>query len=162
MTIPKVWHIDYACGHSEDRDLSNKRVDQRAGFAEWLSGKDCFDCYKKKSAGTVSKELAAERAKKLETTAEWEEKSGLQPLDGSDKQIQWARVIRGEVLEGLYDLYVTSGEHDEEWFDHEILAAARAIATARWWIDNREMDLPAFLELLPAGAESVDATENPF
>ena len=160
MSIPKVWNIDYACGHSGEMDLSQKRIDQRAGYAKWLEKRDCFECYKGKGTKKVSKERQKERAEELEKVAVQEKRDGLLPLSGSEKQQEWARTLRGEVLAGLYDLYVTSEEHDEEWFESEVLTPARMIATSRWWIDNREFGLPAFPELLAAGAQSDDASEN--
>lgn len=160
MSIPTTWTIDYSCGHTGDIDLSKKRVDQRAGYAKWLEQRDCFDCYKHKNGKKESAERAKEREVELEKVGTWEERSGLEDLDGSDKQQAWARVIRGDILAGLYDLYVESGEHDEEWFESEILTPARMIATCRWWIDNRDFELPAFPELLIAGADSEDGNEN--
>lgn len=160
MDIPKMWDIDFACGHSQEIDLSQKRIDQRAGYAKWLEQRDCFDCFKSKGTKKVSKEREKERAEELENVAVQEKRDGLLPLSGSDKQQVWARSLRRDVLAGLYDLYVTSEEHDEEWFEAEILTPARMIATSRWWIDNREFELPAFPELLAAGAQSDDASEN--
>ena len=160
MSIPTTWTINYACGHTGDLDMSNKRVDQRAGYAKWLQQRDCFDCYKNRQGTKESAERAKERAAALERVAISEQRSGLEGLTGTEKQQSWARVIRGDILAGLYDLYVASGQHDEGWFESEILAPAQRIATSRWWINNRDMGLPEFPELLAAGADSEDATEN--
>lgn len=91
MDIPKMWDIDFACGHSQEIDLSQKRIDQRAGYAKWLEQRDCFDCFKSKGTKKVSKEREKERAEELENVAVQEKRDGLLPLSGSDKQQVWAR-----------------------------------------------------------------------
>jgi hypothetical protein len=155
--VPGIWTIDFACGHTEKRDLTSKRVDQRAGYARWLAKYDCMECYKKKK--NASTFHAKQRAQELEAAERVEQRSGFEPLDGSEKQQAWARHLRADITEGLYDLYVSSGEHDEAWFETTVLEPSRRIARAKWWIENREYDLPAYVELIAAGAQGEDANE---
>lgn len=158
--VPTVWTIDHTCGHTRDQDLSRKRADQRAGYAAWLAKRDCWDCYKEKNKGTFERRQAEERVQELADAETYEQRSGLESLDGTEKQVEWARVIRVDVLSAVYEETVQDGQQDEDWFEDTILRPARMMATARWWIDNREMDTDAWPELLAAGAESTDANEN--
>ena len=64
-----------------------------------------------------------------------------------------------QVLGSLYE-QVESGQKDEDWFEETVLVPARLIATARWWIDNKDFEVEDWPELLSAGAESADANEN--
>lgn len=163
MAIQKVWSIDHRCGHSAERDLSDRKPDKRAGFAKWLASTDCFECYKKNSRSEFEKKRAAERLeeqkRELADAEVYETRSGLEVLSGSDKQIAWARRIRVQVLASLYE-QVESGQKDEAWFERTVLGPARLIATSRWWIDNRDFEVEDWPELLAAGAESTDANEN--
>jgi hypothetical protein len=94
MAVKTVWPITFACGHEEDRDLSAKRADQRAGHAKWLSERDCTDCWRGKqtAAGervTDAEWLAQKRAEETAAIDEWEAKAGMGELTGSDKAIGW-------------------------------------------------------------------------
>ncbi|MDN6301443.1 MAG: hypothetical protein L0J57_00120 [Brachybacterium sp.] len=159
MAIQKVWSIDHQCGHSADRDLSDRAADKRAGFAKWLASTDCFECYKKKNRSDFKKKRQEEQAHELENAEVYETRSGLEALSGSEKQIAWARHIRVQVLAALYE-QVEGEEKDEEWFEATVLVPARLIATARWWIDNKDFEVEDWPELLKVGAESTDANEN--
>ena len=46
MGVKTIWPITYACGHSEDRNLSSKRADERAGYARSLASKDCTEYWR--------------------------------------------------------------------------------------------------------------------
>lgn len=159
MGIKKVWEIEHSCGHVAERDLSERAPDKRAGFAKWLAGTDCFDCYKKKNDGDFEKKRRAEQQEALSEAAVYEKRSGLEELSGSDKQIVWARQIRVQVLGSLYE-EVEAGKQDESWFEETVLKPARLIATSRWWIDNKEFEVEDWPELLASGAESAEANEN--
>ena len=37
MAVQSKFEIDFACGHTETRDLSVKPAGKRKGFANWLS-----------------------------------------------------------------------------------------------------------------------------
>ncbi len=46
MAVKKLWTIDHACGHTNEADLSDRPADRRAGYARWLAGRDCTDCWR--------------------------------------------------------------------------------------------------------------------
>lgn len=159
MAIAKVWSIDHQCGHSVERDLSDRKPDKRAGFAKWLASTECFECYKKSNRAEFEKKRAEELKRELADAEVYETRSGLEPLSGSEKQVAWARRIRVQVLASLYE-QVEGGQKDESWFEAAVLAPARLIVTARWWIDNKDFEIEDWPELLASGVESADANEN--
>jgi hypothetical protein len=55
MAVKTLWPITYSCRHSDERDLSAKPADQRAGYARWLSDKQCTDCWHAKHCGTAAR-----------------------------------------------------------------------------------------------------------
>jgi hypothetical protein len=166
VAVKTIWPITYACGHSEDRDLSGKRADERAGYARWLASKDCTDCWRATQDGTgekVTKEqwLERKRAEEAEQVGAWEQQAGMFALDGSEKATAWGRRVRHSVLTGAYDALVTEGDmSDEQWIAH-IEAPARLITRASWWIDNRDTTPGDVAELVAAAQPtSAVACEN--
>ena len=74
MAIRTRWTVEHSCGHSIVHDLSDRPADRRAGFARWLAGRDCTDCWKaSRDADTESREewLAAKRTEEQRVAAEW-------------------------------------------------------------------------------------------
>jgi hypothetical protein len=41
MAVQKTWTVVHACGHEITHDLSDRPADRRAGFARWLTERDC-------------------------------------------------------------------------------------------------------------------------
>ena len=157
MAVKTIWSITYACGHSEDRDLSAKRADERAGYARWLAGKDCTDCWR---AGQDDAErrkaqwLEAKRADEAEAISAWEQRVGMQPLDGSDKAITWGRRVRHATLTGAYDALVAEADMSDAEWAAAIETPARLITRASWWIDNRDTEPGDVAELVAAAQAS--------
>ncbi|WP_448810548.1 hypothetical protein [Agromyces bauzanensis] len=163
MAIATVFPVTYACGHSEERDLSDLPAGQRAGRAAWLAKQKCFECFKKAGKRKVSKEVASERAALLSEAEADQERGGLPVLRGSAKQKDWALTVRFQLLRDAYEL-VQSGQLDEPGFEEQILVPARRIDAAHWWIDNRDANVEDLAELLAdsgLGAELV-SNENPY
>lgn len=164
MAIKTEWDITYKCGHSGTRDLSAKPAGERAGYAEWLAKTDCFDCFKGKKSRGISAELKAERAAEETQAREEAERLALAVLRGSEKQVAWAMRVRHELLIGAYHELVDAGQLDDADYDELIIAKAKLIDRAGWWIDNREMapgDLPELLADPGVLAEAA-SSENPF
>lgn len=163
MAVKTIWPITYACGHSDDRDLSAKRADERAGYARWLAGKDCWRAKQAEAGERLNKEhwLARKRAEEAEAIAEWEQRAGMPPLGGSEKAIEWGPRARYTTLAGAYDtLAAEHGMSDEQWVE-SIEAPARLITGASWWIDNRDCGAGDVTELVQAAhATSAVGCEN--
>ncbi|MFJ7969467.1 hypothetical protein [Streptomyces sp. NPDC096324] len=164
MAIPTHWTVEHACSHQVAHDLSKRPADKRAGFARWLAGRDCSDCWKAtRDADTESKEewLAAKRAAEQQDAADWARKFDMPSLEGSQKALDWGERSRHQLMTSAHTALVVEGGVDEAAWT-ELEEKARSIHRAGWWIDQRDAqggDLP---ELLDAADENDRGTENPF
>jgi len=155
VAVKTTWPITYACGHSEGRDLSAKRADERAGYARWLASKDCTDCWRAGQADagerlTTQQWLQRKRAEEAGAIDVWEQRAGMPPLDGSAKATDWGRRARNATLGGAYDALVADGGMSDEQWVAAIGAPARLITRASWWIDNRDAEPNDVAELVAA------------
>lgn len=104
--------ITHSCGHTEEVAIFGKN-DYRQWRIRTLESEVCSEC---------SKKQAQERMQSLE------EEYGLPELEGSEKQIDWARRIRAAKF----------AEADD---DYEVIEYMSKITRAKWWIDNRDESL---------------------
>ena len=166
MPIPKKLPIKYKCGHTEKRDLSDVPAGKRKSRAQFYGRKfDCKKCY------TASKDTDSnQRALDAESFAE---EHDLPELEGSEAQLKWALIIRGETVSAVLEAEALN--HDQA----EVLEAAKQITWAGWWLDNlnwqdrKENDYSTedYAELILTGPaaqaerdehQAATATENPF
>ncbi|HAQ9631266.1 TPA: hypothetical protein IYE65_002928, partial [Enterococcus faecium] len=100
MAIKTVWPVTYTCGHTENRDLSDKPAGKRAASARWYGEHlVCGRCFKKESGtGESEKERDDRHAAEAEALRADAERDGL-PVDlvGTEKQVPWALRVRGEL-----------------------------------------------------------------
>jgi hypothetical protein len=168
MAIKTVWSVAFACGDTEDRDLSSKRADERAGYAAWLAKKQCTSCWRASQTETgdrLSDEAykAKRRADEAAEVAAWEIKADMPPLTGAEKALEWGARTRHQMMTAAYDqLVMNGGLADDDWLAM-IEEPARRLTSASWWIDNREVEATDVPELVQA-ATMTDAasSENPF
>ncbi|WP_055525497.1 hypothetical protein [Streptomyces graminilatus] len=163
MAVKTIWHIDFSCGHSVARDLSDRAADRRAGFAEWLAKQECTDCWRSAKEGDEQDKAAWLEAKRAGEQAEsdaWSEQYRMPPLEGRERAVAWGVRCRHQVLAAAYTALVLEGETSEaEW--EEIEATARTITRAGWWIDQRSSEPGDLTELLQAATVADRPTENP-
>ncbi|MFJ6752167.1 hypothetical protein ACIQNI_28890 [Streptomyces sp. NPDC091266] len=158
------WPVEHLCGHSIVHDLSDRPADRRAGFARWLAGRDCTDCWKAaRDTDTESKEqwLANKRAEEQQAAIEWAEKFGMPPLEGPQRALDWGERSRHQLMAAAHTALVVEGAWDEVGWA-ELEERARGITRAGWWIDQRDAEGSDLLELLDAAGEADRGTENPF
>lgn len=165
MPVKKIWPVTYTCGHTEDRDLSDKPAGKRAGSAKWFGAKFvCSGCFRKNtSSGETEQERDARRAAEANERRTEAERDGLPPnLIGSDAQADWALRVRQELIRAAYERLVQEGDLTDAQFEQTVLAPARPIDRARWWIDNRDAEPAELPELLadPGTLEAGATTEN--
>jgi hypothetical protein len=155
MAVKKLWTIDHACGHTAEADLSGRPADQRAGYARWLAGRDCTDCWRAaqgEHADSTAEWLAHKRAAEQTAAEEWSAQYRMPPLDGTDRAIAWATRCRHQLVSAAYTALVLEGSTSEaEWGAVE--DAVRLLTRAGWWIDQREADPADLPELLNAATE---------
>lgn len=165
MAVKTIWPVQYTCGHTENRDLSDKPAGKRASSAKWFGEHlVCSRCFKKQNGSDESDaERDAWHAKEAEQIREDAERDGL-PIDlvGTEKQVPWALRIRAELIRGAYEALVQEGELSDADFEEQVLVPARPIDRARWWIDNKDADAADLPELLadPGTMDAGASTEN--
>lgn len=165
MAVKTIWPVQYTCGHTENRDLSDKPAGKRASSAKWFGEHlVCSRCFKKQNGSDESDaERDARHAKEAEQIREDAERDGL-PIDlvGTEKQVPWALRIRAELIRGAYEALVQEGELSDADFEEQVLVPARPIDRARWWIDNKDADAADLPELLadPGTMDAGASTEN--
>ncbi|WTP97704.1 hypothetical protein OHA63_28975 [Streptomyces anulatus] len=164
MVIRTSWKIVHSCGHEVTHDLSNRPADRRAGFARWLEGRDCTDCWKAaRDSDTESKEawLAAKRAEEQRAATEWAEQFDMPPLEGPERALEWGERSRHQLVTSAYGALVSDGTWDET--DWAVLEdKIRTVTRAGWWIDQRDAEGSDLPELLDAATSDDIGTENPF
>jgi len=179
-----AWYtINYACGHSERKQLYGKEADRQKTI-QFLEQQECMDC-------------KAEAAK--ENESHYVEKYGCKPLVGSPKQVAWAQEIRAkyfsrtederlkraradfsDVMSVLKSAYKSIPENERPDFettarlaldamgldkenpeamaktiDESILKVAREQDSARFWIDIREFPVGAIEEIWESELEEI-------
>ncbi|ANW19608.1 hypothetical protein [Streptomyces clavuligerus] len=163
MAVKTVWPVDHVCGHAAEVDLSARPADQRAGYARWLAGRDCADCWQ--AARTGDAEAAAERiavlrAAQAGAARAWEGEFRMPSLEGSERAVAWGARCRHQLVTAAYAVLVTEGTTSEaKWA--EVEDAVRPVTRAGWWIDQRDADPADLPELLAAAGGADRPTENP-
>ncbi|MEU3712165.1 hypothetical protein [Streptomyces catenulae] len=164
MAVKTIWQIAHSCGHSAERDLSDRAADRRAGFAGWLAKQECTDCWRASKEDDEQEKAAWLKAKRAEEQAAseaWSQQYRMPPLEGTGRAVAWGVRCRHQVLAAAYTALVLEGETDEtEWA--EIEETARTLTRAGWWIDQRFSEPDDLTELLHAATTADRPTENPY
>jgi hypothetical protein len=159
-----IWNIEFSCGHTSARDLSDRAADERAGFARWLAERPCTDCWKaahRTDAEATMKWLEAKRAEEQNAAEVWSAQYEMPPLEGTDRAVAWAIRCRHQILTAAYTALVVEGDAAEAQWE-AIEEKARTITRASWWIDQRSSQPDDLTELLNAVTDADRPTENPY
>ncbi|WP_282698159.1 hypothetical protein [Streptomyces sp. CC208A] len=163
MAIKTSWTVTHSCGHEITHNLADRPADRRAGFARWLAGRECTECWKAaRDADTAAKEqwLAARRAEEQAAAAQWAEQFDMPPLEGPERALAWGERSRFQLVTAAYRALVSEGTWDEaDWAVLE--EKIRTISRAGWWIDQRDAEGTDLPELLDAATSDDIGTENP-
>ena len=81
------YEVRFACGHTETRELFGKVSERENRIKYWEENGICSECYKAKQAEEIAKKSA-----------------GLPELEGTEKQVAWAKKIRLEKIEQLTEV----------------------------------------------------------
>ena len=169
MAVKMTWPVEHSCGHDEDHDLSEKRPSERAGYARWLAGRECSECWSAKrdrqNAKDRNKWVAERHAEEAAAAEAWEKATDMPALDGrSDKAVEWGRRVRHKLMVAAHEDAAGIGVSDDD-FAEQVETAARRITSASWWIDQRDAAAEDVAELVADGTSAPDAvvgTENPY
>ncbi|MGW6742844.1 hypothetical protein ACWGDX_19330 [Streptomyces sp. NPDC055025] len=144
--------------------MSDRPADKRAGYARWLAGRACSDCWKAtRDSDSPSKEdwLAARRAEEQAAAKEWTAQFDMPPLEGPERALDWGERSRHQLATAAYTALVAEGTWDEgDWAQFE--EKIRAVTRAGWWIDQRDAEGTDLPELLDATTENDRGTQNPY
>ncbi|NBN62755.1 hypothetical protein [Pannonibacter tanglangensis] len=110
-----TYSVQFSCGHSQDVRLHGRRRDRE---------------YYISRAGQSGKCSACEEQERKDRIARIEAEFELPELQGTDKQISWARSIRAFVVGEFQRLRFDMSQTD--------IMAVLGIDEAGWWIDHRE------------------------
>ncbi|MFG3348665.1 hypothetical protein ACGF1Z_26845 [Streptomyces sp. NPDC048018] len=164
MPVKTVWTVVHSCGHEVTHNLADRAADRRAGFARWLAGRECTECWKAaRDADTAAREqwLAARRAEEQAAAAQWAEQFQMPPLEGPERALAWGERSRFQLVTAAYTSLVSEGTWDEaDWAVLE--EKIRTISRAGWWIDQRDAEGTDLPELLDAATSDDIGTENPY
>lgn len=127
MAIPTELPIQYKCGHTEKRDLSDVPAGKRKSRARFYGEK--FDCKKCFTAAKAADKETDANQRAIDAQA-FSDNHDLPELEGSEKQIKWGMVIRHETVAAVVE--ADDLDHDPD----EVVDAARSIRFAGWWLDN--------------------------
>nr|DAE53993.1 MAG TPA: hypothetical protein [Bacteriophage sp.] len=122
--------ITAKCGHKEEIEVTGnqKNRDRQIWSAEHS---DCTECSQRKME---ARDAAA----------------GLADLEGSEKQIAWAKSIRRGIIEKIEAAPMGSAENEK--IKADIVTAMKNNRSAKWWIDVRDMTLVNVIREVLKGA----------
>ena len=153
------YRIKGTCGH-EWREQLYGHQSERERRIEWLSGRECPDCYKAR--------LARERAEESAKAATVAQASGLPGLVGSPKQIAWAETIRAEKIAEVARIEAVIDSADRDPATPIEVQGAAAFeqmraryqfeTSAKWWIDTRDQSVRDQVVALVRAAQAVVPT----
>ena len=148
------YNVTFACGHTSTVDIVGPCKDRERKLAWYAESGDCPQCYKAKMDAQRAKE-AAERKEASEAAAANAKAYGLPELTGSEKQIEWALLIREE----FWDMLQRKKPNSEGMLI--IAAFFDANPSAHFWIENRYGLLNVFRAYAKTKIERSAANEVP-
>lgn len=146
-----AWHsITWSCNHTSDKQLYGSRA-ERDNYINWAMRTGlCPTCYGIQQDQRRKAVIEQDHLKAQESAGRLQDEGMILPaLQGSDKQISWAKDIRAK----LYDSPIG-------WAVNIIAERnPKNAATARWWIDRRSRGALDWARLAFDGDWGIDWTE---
>lgn len=153
------YNVDFACGHSGEVNLLGK-TKERHRKIEWLEQNgECSACY--------AEQKAKERAIALEKSIA--KNPDLPELQGTKKQINWAIVLRANLLDRLAKMDENNGQlfadprksgiaAELQGIKEEAIAACKLETDAVFFIESRHCSEASMIrELVPTAQERINA-----
>ncbi len=158
MAIPTEFELTFACRHVGTIDLSALPADRRSGRLEYLRAKSVCNACSNEQRWQRHPPLPPPDAGSAETAyaLNWALDRRLPPLTGTARQFDSGSRVRYQLLRSLHQWSVQEHRDPVEYARAE--AAARRIAGARWWLDQKHLiTTPGdLLELLEVAVASRD------
>ena len=123
------YYVTHTCGHEEEYQLYGKHT-ERYRKIEWLSGQECPECRRKaeECCRKAEEEVARKEADEL----------GLPELEGSEKQVKWANVIRANFIQAARETPII--------LEEKAIPFIATLKKAKDFIDYRDLSILAFLK----------------
>ena len=141
------FEIIHSCGHSQIHNISGP-IKNRDSKAKWLAEQECSECWKVEQAAEreIAHAEAGAAADRFEAGAD-----DLPTLEGTARQVAWARSIRAVALGAigtelekiggqLAQMTGTDSEAEgnrQAGIIRQVAAEWKAEASAKWWIEHR-------------------------
>jgi len=139
--VTALWPVVHRCGHGVEWDLAKKQPCDRAGFASWLAERDCTRCWwARRRTPHDQNRVVRGRLRQAWWIEIWELSKGMPPLTGGDKAVAWARKVRHRLLTTAANGASRKRTEIRNELELGLEVHARAITTAKWWIDHRKVD----------------------
>ena len=135
-----LWPVMHRCGHRVLWDLSREHPEDRAGFARWLSLRDCTPCWWAKRRR--HRAPAGSRTPTKSSTCwleDWENAARMPALSGGPQAVAWARNIRHHLVTAALPPSAQPNRSGDE-ATLALIGHAQAITAAAWWIDHRKLE----------------------
>lgn len=148
------YEINFACGHTEIRDLFGKHIDLERKIEYFERNGVCSECWEKQKEAERQAEI--EKAKK--SAEEFEASNIMVELTGSEKQVAWAKSIRAEFLKKANKLKSAAINNTVI----ELIDVVISISSAKWWIENaRDYHLKYWIRnVVLAGVNNPDEVDS--
>jgi len=135
-------NILHSCGHYQERDFTEEEIARNLPLFLEKRG-SCRACYIASQAPKKEKEF--EEAREQEKSEDW------LPLEGTEKQVKWATMIRYRFVKWLEEetekQFKEKGNTPGVMNGHRLLEWAKASIDSGYWIGKREYFAPdRFLE----------------
>lgn len=122
--------VTYACGHTGSEQMFGPGR-ERDRKVEWYArSKLCPECYAKQLGEKREAARAAAAAKAGELD--------LAPLEGTEKQIAWAEIIRAKIVEANLEVLGRIADAEFREFAAARIQRLMGETKAHYWIDNRD------------------------
>ena len=131
------YNVNHSCGHSREIELFGK-TSARYEKIEWMERGVCPDCYREMKQ--------EERKQENERSATLAESLGFSQLEGSEKQIAWAKSIRQKTYEDSCKL-----ELEHPTYGYTLVVKVLSLElSAKWWIDHRTVGFAGITKMISA------------
>jgi hypothetical protein len=147
--VSSTWPVTHRCGHLVGWDLSKKHPEDRASYARWLAGRDCTRCWwANRRHPHDTRRTDRQQMRDVLAVIVWEQANGMPILCGRPRTVAYARKLRHQLLATTFQ-------------PEAVLAAARRVTTAKWWIAHRQLDSTSLAAALRHSAGRTNGRRRP-
>jgi len=137
--------IHFSCGHTEERQLFGKEDDRQRKIKYFQEQGLCSKCWEERKQLEYEKKKEAEK----KIADDMDKKYNLPSLEGSEKQIAWARTIRGGLVEYVDKKLIEFSENsDAVKYLTLFIEKLKGYKEAKFWIEKRNDTIEMYNEYI--------------